>query len=198
MERELADEFETLEDSFDETKKPRLEYNQVQFNKLIKKILPISFKQFEKEGKNKPIANYITKAYNYYIDRINQVSNIKDILKRDKLTQKNVLESIGLNQKTVLNQKDKYQCLLDFINLLNEKYQKDTARILKAYTTIDDDCDSIPDNSSTIVKLTQSLIEEQRKNKLYLERINEVLDKVNSTDDIIEIKTNVNSILNNL
>lgn len=198
MERELANEFEALEDNFDETKKPKLEYNQVQFNKLIKKVLPISFKQFEKQEKNKPIADYITKAYNCYIDRINQVSNIKDILKRDKLTQKNILESIGLNQKTVLNQKDKYQCLLDFINLLNEKYQKDTARILKAYTTIDEDYASTSDNSSTIVKLTQSLIEEQRKNKLYLERINEVLDKVNSSDDINEIKTNVNNILNNL
>ena len=79
MERELANEFEALEDNFDETKKPKLEYNQVQFNKLIKKVLPISFKQFEKQEKNKPIADYITKAYNCYIDRINQVSNIKDI-----------------------------------------------------------------------------------------------------------------------
>ena len=163
------------------------------FRATFSSISPISFEQFSYNKENKRQAEMIRKAFEYYLSRIEYIRNVKDDIKNNKFTTKNLFKAIGKSEKTIYNQKGKFTLFFDYIDVLNTKYQIEASLILKAY---------LKPNKNNIVletadkvstsELTRRLLQLERENKKLksaLEEIKYITDEVDSIDEFKD-KTN--------
>lgn len=196
MSRELATAREELEQKGRDLQIDTLSEDEQNFDKLFRKISPISFEHFKRIEGNELEAELILKAYEYYQQKISMVEDIKNQLKTKKFSQKDYCTYIGKSVKTLLNQKEKYANLLQFIKVLQERYESETISILKTYSTkskVNDD-EEIIDNATAI--LTTELIQEKNENSLLKEKIKEIdslLD--NNYTDIDSLKNAISNII---
>lgn len=178
MSRDLAILRESLENNTEDFEE--LSEEQQSFLKSVNKVLPIHFEEFKHIEGNQTEADLMIKAHEYYFSKIKMLIETKEYLKKEKFSQKNLFSYAGKSVKTILNQKDKYSTLLNYIDLLQEDYENQVKNILGTYIIRDTKNIKSDNQKYGNEELTARLIETEDKYNFYVSKIDELKDIVSN------------------
>lgn len=198
MSRELADMRQDLEEKVKDEDIEILTDEEQEFNRIIRRVIPIPFEQYRNLDGNKQESDLIIKAFDYYLSRLDMIEDVKARLKNEKFTQKGFFDYANKPIKTILNQKDKYSALLKLLDILQDKYEHSSAKTLRNYMKKGEYTENTEPEEKGLAIITKDLIKAKEQNTLLKDKIEEINNIIDSSENILELKEQLHKIIDNI